>query len=135
MRDALAARYPLGMAARRYIGDAVITLEIEHEGMGPRVEYKGTIRAGGYSWRFDKLSVPIFNKGSDSPEAFDEAAASAAGFGSYYTTYNRGDDVPDWAPSPEVADAIDEAVSFATNDQGSYFVRRKSDAKRGNYRG
>jgi hypothetical protein len=50
-------------------------------------------------------------------------AMSAAAFGSYYTTHNRGDDTPDWAPPPEVADAIDDAVS-----SGDVFEVRRTAA-------
>jgi hypothetical protein len=52
-------------------------------------------------------------------------AQSAASFGSYYTTGNRGSDVPGWAPSAEVADAIDYATSVALREDGSYEVSRR----------
>lgn len=51
-------------------------------------------------------------------------AAEAVGFASYYTTYNRGDDTPEWAPREETADAISEASSYAQCDNGDYAVRR-----------
>jgi len=119
--------------ARRYIGNAVI--EIEYKG-GPRDEYVGTITIPTQSgrdrpvrWQFDglfALQAGFGRHGFDSPEAYDQMAASAVSFGSYYTSHNRGDDVPAWAPSPEVADAIDEATSFALDDQGNATVSRKS---------
>lgn len=55
---------------------------------------------------------------------YDEMAESAVGFASYYTTHNRGDDLPDWAPSAEVADAIAEATEWAQDDRGDYEVHR-----------
>ena len=109
------------LMARRYIGDAVVTITYHDAG-----DYRGTVRAGGYSWKFDELNAPAagFSFASDSPEAYDKMAASAVSFGSYYTTHNRGDDVPDWAPSAKVADAIDDATSWAQTDSGRYQVRR-----------
>lgn len=113
--------------ARRYIGDAVITLESVGGG-----EYKGTISVPGpngrrLTWKFDQLHAPRlgFPYAFDSAEAFDEMADHAAAFGSYYTTHNRSDDVPDWAPPGHVADAIDEAVSIYSDDQGNYNVTRR----------
>jgi|HubBroStandDraft_4_1064222.scaffolds.fasta_scaffold45355_2 hypothetical protein len=118
--------------AKRWIGDAVVTIEYAGEKDG-RSQYKGTIKAGDHTWRFADLGSPMggFRTGSDSPEAYDEMAGAAASFASYYTTHNRGDDVPDWAPSPEIADAIDEAVSWAQDDKGNYQVRRSPKGKAG----
>jgi hypothetical protein len=116
--------------AKRWIGDAVVTIEYAGEKDG-RSQYKGTIKAGDHTWRFADLGSPMggFRTGSDSPEAYDEMAGAAASFASYYTTHNRGDDVPDWAPSPEIADAIDEAVSWVQDDKGNYQVRRSAKGK------
>jgi hypothetical protein len=117
--------------ARRYIGDAVITIMYHDAGSksGRREDYRGSVRAGGYTWKFDELHAPAmgFSFASDSPEAYDKMAASAVSFGSYYTTHNRGDDVPDWAPPAKVADAIDEATVWAMTDSGRYQVRRSRD--------
>jgi len=111
--------------ARRYIGDAIVTIAYHDDG-----DYRGTIKAGKHTWKFDGLHAPRAGLGPgvayDSPEAYDEMAASAVSFGSYYSTGNRGDDTPDWAPPPEVADAIEQAVSWAQRDDGSYEVRRSS---------
>ena len=53
-------------------------------------------------------------------------AQSAASFGSYYTTMNRGEeDELESYPSGEIADAIDEAVSIVLHDNGTYEVRRR----------
>lgn len=114
--------------AKRYIGDAVIT--INYKG-GLQDEYVGTISAPGPSgkrvtWKFAELYPPRsgFNFGYDSAKAYDKMAASAANFGSYYSTMNRGSDTPSWAPSATVADAIEAAVAFDQDDQGNYRVRR-----------
>jgi len=80
-------------------------------------------------WHFSDLGVPGGYKAADSPDAYDAAASSAVGFGSYYTTHNRGDDTPEWAPDPETADAIEEATSVAMDDQGRYLVRRSPGQK------
>jgi len=109
--------------AKRYIGDAVITIAYHDSG-----DYRGSIKAGRYTWAFRDLHAPRAGHGAgigyDSPEAYDSMAASAVGFGSYYTRGNRGSDTPDWAPRAEVADAISEATSWAQDDQGSYAVAR-----------
>ena len=116
--------------AKRYIGDAVITITYRDRG-----DYAGTISVPKEkkTWKFDDLHAPGAGLGPgvgyDSPKAYDEMAGSAVSFGGYYTTHNRGDDVPDWAPKPEVADAIDEATSIVTDDQGNYEVRRSPNGK------
>lgn len=116
--------------ARRYIGDAVITIEYDGEQDG-RSQYKGTVRAGKHTWKFDNLGSPMggFRTGSDSAQAYDEMAQSAVSFGSYYSSGNRGDDTPEWAPSEEIADAINDAVGFAQRDDGTYEVKRSPSGK------
>lgn len=111
--------------AKRYIGNAVVRIAYHDDGT-----YRGTVSVdGGYVWRFGELRpAPVgFGPGVayDSSAAYDSMAASAVGFGSYYTTHNRGDDCPDWAPTAEVADAIDGATSWDQNDSGQYAVRRR----------
>lgn len=110
--------------ARRYIGEAVIDINYRDQ-----VDYAGTISAGGYTWHFDGLrpSRSGFGRGVayDSPKAYDEMAASAVSFGAYYRSYNRGDDVPEWAPPAEVADAIDDATAGWMDERGTYEVLRQ----------
>lgn len=110
--------------ARRYIGDAVVDIFYRDRG-----DYCGTVSVPGTraSWPFEDLNPPRagFNFGYDSSKAYDKMAASAVSFASYYSSSNRGSDTPDWAPSPSVADAIDEAVSWAQDDRGEYEVRRR----------
>jgi|SRR5580692_7469902 hypothetical protein len=121
--------------AKRYIGDAVITIENTGRTSDNRANYKGTIRVGKYTWRFDNLASGVGGVSSgrgygypdDSPEAYDEMAQNAVSFASYYTTHNRDpEDTPEWAPPPEVADAIEEAISWASSESGdgTYEVRR-----------
>lgn len=115
--------------ARRYIGDAIVDIRYDDR----HSDYRGSVSAGGRTWKFTDLHEPRigFGHGVDSPEAYDKMAVSAVGFGSYYTTHNRSDDVPDWAPNPETADAIDEAVSWATDEagRGQYEVRRSPNGR------
>ncbi len=108
--------------ARRYIGDAIVDIRYDDR----HSDYRGSVKAGGRTWKFTDLHEPRygFGHGVDTPEAYDKMAASAVAFGSYYTTHNRGGDTPEWAPSPSVADAIDDAVSYVINDKGQYEVRR-----------
>lgn len=124
--------------AKRYIGDAVITITYRDRG-----DYAGTVCAGRKCWRFEDLHAPRSGFGRDqngrgisydSPRAYDKMAESAVGFGSYYTTHNRGDDLPDWAPSANVADAIAEATQWAQNDRGDYEVRKSRGGRSSNPR-
>jgi hypothetical protein len=123
--------------AKRYIGNAVITIEYVGETPDGRGNYAGTVRVGKHTWRFDELHSGVggvssgrgYGYPADSPEAYDEMAQSAVSFASYYTTHNRGDDAPEWAPPPEVADAIDEAVSIVLRGDGTYEVRRSPEGK------
>lgn len=113
--------------AKRYIGDAIVTIEYQDDDT-----YSGKIQAGGKTWKFDELRAPRagLSFASDSPEAYDKMAQSAVSFASYYTTDNRGDETPTWAPSPATADAIAEAVGWAMDDRGDYDVRRKKNGSR-----
>jgi hypothetical protein len=107
--------------AKRRIGDAVVRIAYHNDG-----DYRGSVSANGRSWRFRDLHGPAigFRFPYDSPEAYDRMAEEAVSFATYYTTHNRGDDVPPWAPSAEVADALEEATNFAMNDRGEYSVCR-----------
>ena len=111
--------------AMRYIGNAVITIKYTGCICG-KDTYTGTISADGNVWHFDTLHAPAagFCFAYDSPKAYDKMAESAVSFGSYYTTDNRGDELPDWAPPPDVADAISSATCWALRDNGTYKVRR-----------
>jgi hypothetical protein len=111
--------------ARRYIGDAVVNIKYRDRG-----DYAGTVSAGGHTWRFEDLHAPAggLPYAYDSPQAYDKMAESAVGFASYYTSYNRGEDTPEWAPSAETADAIAEASQWAQDDRGEYEVRRSKSA-------
>lgn len=115
--------------AKRYIGDAVIRIQLSDANGNP---YVGTVSAGGRVWHFKDLQAPAIGFGAgvayDSSEAYDRMAASAVSFGSYYTTHNRPDDPNDdnlaGYPDAETADAISNATSWACDDQGNYSVRR-----------
>lgn len=116
-----------GDYVKRYIGDAVV--HIRYEGYaGGQDTYSGYVEAAGLKWKFDDLHPAPAGFGPgvgyDSAKAYDEMAQSAAAFGSYYTSNNRGDDTPEWAPEPEVADAIEEAASWVMDDHGNYEVKR-----------
>lgn len=70
-----------------------------------RGEWAGRIiLPSGEEWAFSDL----YTHGSEL-----ESAESALSFASYYTTSNRGDDVPEWAPPAEFADALEYAADFA----------------------
>jgi hypothetical protein len=111
--------------ARRYVGDAFINLDYR-----PRQgDYTGYIRVGRDVWNFDGLFPPKelpYGASPESPSAFDSVAKAAVSFGSYYTNLNRRQ-VPRWAPSAEVADAIYQAVGGVIDERGRYAVRRSRD--------
>lgn len=118
--------------ARRYVGDAVVTIKYVGTAPDGREEYAGTVWANGAYWKFDKLFAPRSGFGSgvayDSAKAYDEMAASACAFASYFTSDNRGDDVPDWAPSADLADDLHEAIVPAMGaDDGTLSVQRRKD--------
>lgn len=109
--------------ATRYVGDAVV--KILFLGItGGRPTYRGTVHAGEHRWAFDDLRVPSVGSGPCSPKAYDRVASDAVSFGAYYTSLNRGDDVPDWAPPANVADAIEEAAMWVQLEDGEYEVLR-----------
>ena len=115
--------------ATRYIGDLKITL-VDYDPPGRhdgRWYYKGTVSIGKHSWKFDTLGTGVGGirgaGGSDSDVAYDEMAASAVGFATYYTPDNRGSDTPDWAPPGAVARAFEDAA-WDSGENGGYYVRR-----------
>lgn len=81
-------------------GDATVKIE-----QGPDGAWFGTVEAPEIApWPFSELRL---GSAPDCPRA---AAREALAFLTYYTTDNRGDDVPDWAPPGPVADALDAAA-------------------------
>jgi hypothetical protein len=91
-----------------------LRIEIEEDGRTDdgRDRTKGAvILPDGRRWEFTDLASGVggFRHG------LIEAAESALAFGSYYTTHNRGDEVPDWAPPADVADEIEKEASYSPN--------------------
>lgn len=112
--------------ARRYVGNLCVYINYSDR---DDESYHGSIVVDGQRWAFDGLKAPPAGLGDgvsyDSSEAYDKMADAALSFGSYYTTWNRGDDTPDWAPAAEVADAIDREACCYMVDCGEYEMRRK----------
>jgi hypothetical protein len=90
---------------RRYYGRLVIELwEDDSFDQYGKQEYHGRIKLpDGHTWKFNKLAC--FG-------GFSHAAETAITFGAYYSTHNRGDDVPEWAPPPEIADIIENECDY-----------------------
>lgn len=104
--------------AKRYIGDAIVTLTYKDATHKIKDHYAGTVKVGRYSWRFIIHPAPAgFGPGIayDSSEAYDDIAASAARFGST----PHGDD-----PDKHTAREIDDAVSGWMDDRGRVAVAR-----------
>lgn len=114
--------------AQRWVGEAHVRIMFRGTARNGKEEYIGRVRAGKHAWVFEHLYAPAMGFGCgvayDSSDAYDAMAASACSFGAYFTTHNRGHDVPEWAPPAEVADAIEHAISQAVNEDGSLDVRR-----------
>ena len=109
---------------KRCVGDALVILKPDGRTGDGRCRFKGEVHAGGHRWAFQDLS---FHGNCDAPKSFDRAAEEIVGFATNYDSLNRPDDpeeLPDWAPSAEVADAIEEATSWAQNDRGDVQVKR-----------
>lgn len=121
----------------RYIGRLKVSVGEYHGGYDGRWYYRGYIQTpSGKKWHFSDLASGVGGYrgagGSDSPVAYDHAAVSAVSFASYYTTHNRGDDLPDWAPPAEVADEIENESYAALAEGGNenrFYVRRSRNGK------
>jgi hypothetical protein len=88
------------------VGEAIVDLHEDRDG------YWGAVYARDHVWPFDGLKGPAIGVHDER-----ELARAACSFGGYYGTFNRGDDLPDWAPrSPEIADAISDATCCAEED-------------------
>lgn len=110
---------------RRYIGDLEIRLQYLGRSDDNRAKYCGFILLpDGRRHNFGDLCSAVGTTGTTA-EDYDEMAESAVGFAAYYTTFNRGDDVPKWAPSAELADAIDDAAISGMKEEGGYEIRRE----------
>jgi hypothetical protein len=91
-----------------FSGSLKIELEqtgVSHDG---RDVFKGTIiLADGQKWPFDELK-----SGCGGCRTEISMAESALSFASYYSSDNRGDDTPEWAPPSELASAIGNAADY-----------------------
>lgn len=119
--------------ARRYIGNLKIYITYIGSARNGRDEYAGSVVAPNkQSWKFKSLYAPSIGLGTgvayDSSTAYDRMAQSAASFAAYYTTYNRGEGLPDWAPSADLADEIDEASCWALREGSDQYEIRRSPA-------
>jgi hypothetical protein len=114
--------------ATRYIGNARIVVGWNDS----KSWYDGYVKVGKLKQTFSDLHPPRVGFGSvDSAEAYDRIAVSIVSFLSYYTTGNRGDDVPDWAPPADFADALENEVGawMDPDGRGLYYVRRSKRGK------
>lgn len=110
---------------KRFIGDLEIRLQYRGRSDDNRAKYCGYILLpDGQRHNFDDLCSGVGTPGTRA-EDYDEMAESAVDFAAYYSSDNRGDDTPNWAPPAELADAIsDAAMSGMAEDEG-YNVRRE----------
>lgn len=111
--------------ATRYCGGMKIDLDCEGLFEG-RLKFGGRITTSeGDPWEFDDVLV---DQQDPDEKAFDIAAAGAVHYGSLYgpgyDPETDGGEVPDWAPEPDVASAINDDISH--NDRG-YCIRRTKD--------
>jgi len=112
---------------KRYIGELEIRLQYCGRTSDNRAKYLGTIiLPNGQRHNFANLQSGVGCPGTR-PEDFDEMAEAAVDFASYYSSDNRGEDTPDWAPPAELADAIQEASNGGMAEDFGYIVRRKKE--------
>jgi hypothetical protein len=125
----------------RYVGELKIVIGFVQRSIDNRAEYRGKIvfpkgtwrgRPHYGVWKFEELRSGVggvssgkgYGYADTSPEAYDRMAEMAVSFASYYTTDNRGDDAPDWAPPAEDADRIAEAAMTDSCEREGHHVRR-----------
>jgi len=114
---------------QRFIGDCEIRLHYRGRSTDNRAKYCGYILLpDGQRYDFNDLQSGVGSSGTTA-EDYDEMAESAINFASYYTTNNRGDDLPGWAPSADLADDISEAACSGMKEEGGYEVRREQHEK------
>ena len=107
----------------RYSGDSKIALTFVKVTSDGRSEYRGYIKVGEHTWRFENLATGV---GGYSGDEVSKVAQDALSFGSNYTSDNRyydeGVEAPEWAPSAKVADAI--SAGLETGEQDNIVTRK-----------
>jgi hypothetical protein len=110
---------------KRYCGELEVGLHYRGRTPDNRATYLGYIKLpDGRRWRFAGLSSGVGTDGTRAHD-FDSMAQSAVGFACYWTSYNRGDDTPAWAPPADLADAFDSAADLGEEE---YVISRKPAA-------
>ena len=111
---------------RRYCGELEIGLYCRGRTPDDRANYLGYVKLpDGRKWRFANLASGVGIPGNR-PEDFDSMARSAVSFAANWTSHNRGDETPEWAPAADLADAMSDAAEIGEDD---YTVTRKPAAK------
>ncbi len=91
-----------------YSGSLKIELEQTGVSRDGRDVFKGTIiLKDGQKWDFEDLG-----SGCGGCRTEISMAESAISFASYYSSDNRGDETPEWAPPGELASAIGDAADY-----------------------
>ncbi len=105
--------------AKRYIGDAVITLHYEpnhpQRAKGRHRWYRGSVRVGRKLWTFASFGASHESdtyRAPDSPRSFDRLAGEVVHMG-----------VDGWAPD-NIRSALNAATRGARNPYGEYMVYR-----------
>lgn len=117
--------------ATRFIGDLEIRLRYDGRSADNRAKYIGYILLPNRQrYNFTDLQSGVGFDGTTADD-LDEMAESAVGFATYYTTHNRGDDLPKWAPPAELADEMEDAAMGGMKEEGGYEVRRERGGNNG----
>lgn len=112
---------------RRFIGDCEVRLQYNGRSDDGRAKYFGYILLpDGQRYNFNDMCSAVGVAGTTA-EDYDDMAEFAVCFSAYYTTHNRGDDLPDWAPSADLADDIEDAICCAAKEDGGYEVQREKE--------
>lgn len=110
---------------KRFCGELEIGLHYHGRTRENRAEYLGYVALpDGRRWQFADVQSAVGADGTRAAD-YDEIAEAAVRFAIYWTTWNRGDDTPEWAPAAELADAFEEAAEYG---EETYTIHRKAPA-------
>jgi hypothetical protein len=104
------------MSDRNTYYSGSLKIELEQTGISKdgRDVFKGTIiLADGRRHDFEDLG-----SGCGGCRTEISMAESAISFAAYYSSDNRGDDTPEWAPSGDLANAIGDAADYTPERSG-----------------
>jgi hypothetical protein len=111
---------------KRYVGNLIIDIKFNSF----TGDYEGYIKTKNWKWKFTELRSPICwtNFSFYGSKAYDTMTKKLLYFASNYTSDNKIDieDIPDWAPMPEIADEIQSEILQNTDENGQIIISYNS---------